>query len=205
MQDIVVGREDVVAVDVLERVHVVDGHGARVAQEVPDEEDYLGDLHRLEANHLVEYHREQHLQDEEGRHCVAEVEDHVLEAGLARNYQGLVRAHHIEGHDGRTQPHHARVPSQRKYSSLALDVGAVVDQAGHCPILGIGCGVRDVVGPNCKADVLVEVHGGEGADEGREGEDNFGRVGVQDPFDLDQGEGYVADVDAGGLGVEAPP
>ena len=58
VEDVVVGREDVVAVDVLQGVHVVDGHGARVAQEVPDKEDNLGDLHRLEANHLVEYHRE---------------------------------------------------------------------------------------------------------------------------------------------------
>ena len=38
--------------------------------------------------------------------------------------------------------------------------------------------------PNCKGDVLVEVHGGQGADEGREGEHYLSRVGVQDPFDL---------------------
>ena len=83
VEDVVVGGEDVVAVDVLERVHVVDGHGARVAQEVADEEDYLGYLHGLESYHLVEYHREQHLQDEEGCHRIAQVQDHVLEAGLA--------------------------------------------------------------------------------------------------------------------------
>ena len=59
------------------------------------------------------------------------------------------------------------------------------------------------MGSDCKVDVLVEVHGGQGADEGREGEHYFSSIGVQNPFDLNQGQSYVADIDAGGFGVEA--